>query len=124
METKLGVDWKDESVSLYTMDGLILARSRDSAKGRVYEHIVACVNACAGIDDPADLRVQRDELAAALHNILSRLSRESIEAHLHNSSLTCCERDCQIYALAAWPGWTVATHAPVTTRAALAKVRP
>ena len=28
--------------------------------------IVACVNACAGIDDPVDLRKQRDELLAAL----------------------------------------------------------
>ena len=29
--------------------------------------IVACVNACAGIDDPADLRKQRDDLLAALN---------------------------------------------------------
>lgn len=30
------------------------------------DRIVACVNACAGIADPAELRAQRDELLAAL----------------------------------------------------------
>lgn len=31
--------------------------------------IVACVNACAGIDDPADLRRQRDELLQVLKEV-------------------------------------------------------
>lgn len=32
--------------------------------------IVACVNACEGVADPADLRVQRDELLAALRALV------------------------------------------------------
>jgi hypothetical protein len=32
--------------------------------------IVACVNACAGIADPADLRKQRDELLAAINELV------------------------------------------------------
>jgi len=34
--------------------------------------IVACVNACAGITDPADLRKQRDDLLAACKRALVR----------------------------------------------------
>ena len=38
---------------------------------RVNAHrIVACVNACEGIADPAELRAQRDELLAALRGLL------------------------------------------------------
>jgi hypothetical protein len=37
----------------------------DRAKNWV-NRIVACVNACEGIEDPADLRKQRDELLEAL----------------------------------------------------------
>ena len=36
------------------------------------DRIVACVNACAGIDDPPDLRRQRDELLEACRVALSR----------------------------------------------------
>ena len=35
------------------------------------DRIVACVNACAGIEDPAELRRQRDELLEALENLLN-----------------------------------------------------
>jgi len=33
--------------------------------------IVACVNACAGIEDPAQMRRQRDELAKALEVVIA-----------------------------------------------------
>lgn len=42
---QLGVDWKENSVSFYTMDGVILARSFNSTKGKLYEEIVRRTNA-------------------------------------------------------------------------------
>ena len=48
--------------------------------------IVACVNACEGIDDPADLRAQRDELLAACEALLQQceyIASESPEAMAH-----------------------------------------
>ena len=38
------------------------------------DRIVACVNACAGIEDPAELRRQRDELLDALTCLRNRIN--------------------------------------------------
>ena len=51
--TRLAVVLKGEKVSL-TMDGVVIASSKDSVTGRVYERIAACVNACEGMDQFAD----------------------------------------------------------------------
>jgi hypothetical protein len=48
-------DWPEQSVEL-------LNRTNEANAAR----IVACVNACEGFEDPADLRAQRDELLKAL----------------------------------------------------------
>lgn len=53
----------------------LLGEARESNAKR----IVACVNACEGIDDPANLRRQRDELLAALHGLHGWLAKSVIE---------------------------------------------
>lgn len=41
-----------------------------SGRAATADRIVACVNACEGIADPASLRAQRDELLAALRRVV------------------------------------------------------
>jgi hypothetical protein len=45
------------------------------------DRIVACVNACAGIADPADLRRQRDELLAILSRLTEKVERANSIQH-------------------------------------------
>ena len=94
---ELKVDWKDTSVSLFTMDGVILARSNDSAKGKIYERMASCTNACDGMDhfDPefrlldyikktdADMKAvvgQRDAIKAALRGAIAALEFNGLKA--------------------------------------------
>jgi hypothetical protein len=57
-----GVDWKDSTISLFTRDGFILARSNDSTKGKIYESIVA-------------LEAERDSLAAQKRELAQDVER-------------------------------------------------
>lgn len=61
-------------------EGVIARVTEGGAENKANAHrIVACVNACAGIADPADLRRQRDELLAALHGLHGWLAKSVIE---------------------------------------------
>lgn len=57
------------------------------------ERIVACVNACAGIENPADLRKQRDELLEALQHALDVME-------IHNVGKGCSTQDAARTAIA------------------------
>jgi hypothetical protein len=56
--------------------GCIIAEPRLRTDGR---RIAACVNACAGIEDPADLRKQRDELLDVLRTAIRRVEIANAE---------------------------------------------
>ena len=58
--------------------GCIIAEPRLRTDGR---RIAACVNACAGIADPADLRRQRDELLAILSRLTEKVERANSIQH-------------------------------------------
>jgi hypothetical protein len=64
---QFGVDWKDQSVTLFTRDGFILARSNDSAKGKIFESIVA-------MEAERDLLREREKaLAEALNDLIGKI---------------------------------------------------
>jgi hypothetical protein len=44
------------------------------------DRIIACVNACAGIENPADLKAQRDELVEALKREAARTGVFALDA--------------------------------------------
>jgi hypothetical protein len=64
-----------------------------SGRAATAERIVACVNACEGIADPASLRAQRDELLAALREMLAhaRTTRDR-NAHAEGRALAAIAR--------------------------------
>lgn len=83
--SKYGEPWSlSHNGALETFDEPWLGRCAvDNARA------VACVNACEGIDDPSDLRKQRDALLFSCRELLECMCDEDIGAD------AICEDECE-----------------------------
>lgn len=63
----IGVDWENDGWPAYRLRDMLTDSHEEASANGV--RIAACVNACAGIEDPQELRRQRDELLETLENL-------------------------------------------------------
>jgi hypothetical protein len=75
---QIKVDWKENSVSMFAMDGTILANSKDSGKGKVFEEIARRVNAYQNLVEALRYYINMPQMAEAnARCVLRELGEES-----------------------------------------------